>query len=297
MISIALEVLLFLYVPFTLVAIIFYTVIYESKSLIYIKMIVSELPAGQLSQDENFHEYSSDSSRRFSIFYLPAGIYKFYFLTWTRDEKFHFLKILSLKQLCDKKIVEKENKLQSISDNSYAKYSASDEKKYHIELLQDQCKELQDREKVAQFKAGFYLTTLVLAITSIFKNIQNVNIVLHWNIYQQVAFGLMVLYIVNVIILLFGFVSVKGYRKEKYSDFRESNQQEKLFYMYWYKKFQRLRVYTDRDVTFILNIENYLKLIILWSLIFISLLIFEGEKECCKSPIYQDMNLTYKVIK
>jgi len=299
MINYIINTILYLYFPFTLIAIIFYTIIYESKSLIYLKMIVSELPAGQLSQDDNFHEYINNSSRRFSLFYLPIGIYKIYFLTWTRDKKFHFLKILSLKELSDKKIEEKENRLQSISENSYGKYSISNEieKKYHIELLQDQCKELQDREKIAQFKAGFYLTTLVLAITSIFKNIQDIHLIFQWSIYKQVAFSLIILYIVNVVILLFGFVSIKSYKSEKYSDFRDSNKKEKLFYTYWYKKFQRLQVYTDRDITFILNIENYLKLIIAWSIIFISLLIFEGEKQCYKSHIYQDMNLTCKIIK
>jgi len=239
-------------------------------------MIISELPVAQLSEDETFHEYLCGLNPRYSLFYLPLGIYKIYFLTWTKNKQYHLLKILSLKELSDKKIEEKEKRLQSISDNSYEEYTISNEteKKYHIELLQDQCKELQDREKVAQFKAGFYLTTLVLAITSIFKNIQDINLIFQWSIYQQVAFGLIILYIINVVILLFGFVSVKSYKSEKYSDFRNSNKKEKLFYTYWYKKFQRLQVYTDRDITFILNIENYLKLIIIWSIIFIALLIF-----------------------
>lgn len=299
MINYVINAILYLYFPFTLIGIIFYTIIYESKSLTFIKMIVSELPAGQLSEDDNFHEYVDGVNIRYSLFYVPVGIYKIYFLTWTRDEKFHLWKVSSLKDICNKKIDDKEKKLQSLSDKSYEEYSKSNtiEQKYHIELLQDQCKELQDREKVAQFKAGFYLTTLVLAITSISKNIHDANLILNWSIYKQVIFSLIVLYIMNVIILLFGFVSVKGYKIEKYSNFKNSNKKEKLFYIYWYKKFQRLQVYTDRDITFILNIENYLKLIIVWSMILISLLIFEGEKQCCKNPIYQDMNSTCKVIK
>jgi hypothetical protein len=297
MINYLINAILYLYFPFTLLAMIYYIIVYESKSLTFMKMIMSELPVAQLSEDNNFHEYIDSQDFRYSLFYFPIGIYKIYFLTWTRDKKFHFLKILSLKELCDKKIEEKENRLQSISENSYEKYNTSDKKEYHIELLQDQCKELQDREKIAQFKAGFYLTTLVLAITSIFKNIHDTNLILNWSIYKQVIFGLIVLYIINVIILLFGFISVKGYKTERYSTFRDSSQEERLFYMYWYKKFQRLQVYTDRDISFILNIENYLKLIIVWSIIFMSLSIFQGEKQCYKNPIYQDMNSTCKIIK
>lgn len=276
MINYIINAILYLYFPFTLLIMIYYIIVYESKQLTFIKMIISELPVAQLSEDETFHEYLCGLNPRYSLFYLPLGIYKIYFLTWTKNKQYHLLKILSLKELSDKKIEEKEKRLQSISDNSYEEYTISNEteKKYHIELLQDQCKELQDREKVAQFKAGFYLTTLVLAITSIFKNIQDINLIFQWSIYQQVAFGLIILYIINVVILLFGFVSVKSYKSEKYSDFRNSNKKEKLFYTYWYKKFQRLQVYTDRDITFILNIENYLKLIIIWSIIFIALLIF-----------------------
>ncbi len=271
MINYLINIILYLYFPFTLLVMIYYIIVYESKKLTFLKMIISELPFAQLSEDNNFHEYLGGIDFRYSLLYFPFGTYKIYFLTWTRDRKFHFLKILSLKELYDKKIEEKENRLQSISSDSYEKFKASnnDEKKYHIELLQDHCKELQDREKVAHFKAGFYLTTLVLTITSMSKNIHNANIVLHWSIYKQMIFSLIVLYIINVIILLFAFVSVKGFRTEKYSDFRNSDEKEKLYYMYWYKKFQRLQVYTDRDITFILNIEKYLKLIVFWLAIFL----------------------------
>jgi len=299
MINYIINVILYLYFPFTLLAMIYYIIVYESKQLTFLKMIVSELPVAQLSEDETFHEYKKGSNPRYSLFYLPIGIYKIYFLTWTKDKKFHFLKILSLKKLCDKKIEEKESRLQSVCNDSYEKYSTSNEteKKFHIELLQDQCKELQDREKVAQFKAGFYLTSLVLIAGAIIKSINSADLIYQWNCYIQASFALIFLYIINVIILLFGFISVKKYKAERYSDFRNSEDKEKSYYTYWYKKFQRLQVYSTNDISFVLNIEKYLKLIVLWLVIFISLLVFKGEKQCYKNHIYQNMNLTYKIIK
>jgi len=268
MISIAIEALLFLYFPFTLIAIIFYTTIYESKSLIYIKMIVSELPAGQLSQDDNFHEYTNNSSRRFSLFYLPIGIYKIYFLTWTRDKKFHFLKILSLKELCNKKIDEKENRLQSISDNSYKKYSISNEteKEQHMQLLQDLTKQMQERKTTAQFKAMFYMTALAAILSVLVSKFDKIKNILSLTTIEQVVIALILLYILNALFLLLSFLSVGSYKSETYSHFRDSMDKDKLYYMYWYKQYQRLQKYTDRDISHISNIEKYLKIITAWTI-------------------------------
>ena len=268
MISIAIEALLFLYFPFTLIAIIFYTTIYESKSLIYIKMIVSELPAGQLSQDDNFHEYTNNSSRRFSLFYLPIGIYKIYFLTWTRDKKFHFLKILSLKELCNKKIGEKENRLQSISDNSYKKYSISNEteKEQHMQLLQDLTKQMQERKTTAQFKAMFYMTALAAILSVLVSKFDKIKNILSLTTIEQVVIALILLYILNALFLLLSFLSVGSYKSETYSHFRDSMDKDKLYYMYWYKQYQRLQKYTDRDISHISNIEKYLKIITAWTI-------------------------------
>lgn len=265
MISIIIEALLFLYFPFTLIAIIFYTIIYESKNLIYIKMIVSELPAGQLSQDDNFHEYSNNSSCRFSLFYFPIGIYKIYFLTWTRDIKFHFLKILSLKKLCDKKIEEKENRLQSISDNSYEKYTISNEteKQQHILLLQDLSKQMQERKKTVQFKAMFYITALAAILSVLVSKFDKINIL---SFIEQIVIALILLYILNALFLLLSFLSVGSYKSETYSHFKDSMDKDKLYYMYWYKQYQRLKKYTDRDVSYISNIEKYLKIITAWTI-------------------------------
>jgi len=268
MISIAIEALLFIYFPFTLIAIIFYTIIYESNSLTYIKMIVSELPAGQLSQDDNFHEYTNNSSRRFSLFYLPIGVYKIYFLTWTRDKKFHFLKILSLKELCDKKIEEKETKLQSISSNSYDKYSTSTdiEKQQHLSLLQDLSKQMQEREKTVQFKAMFYITALAAILSVLVSKFDKITNILSLTTTEQVVIALILLYILNALFLLLSFLSVGSYKSETYSHFRDSMDKDKLYYIYWYKQYQRLQKYTDRDVSYISNIEKYLKIITAWTI-------------------------------
>lgn len=298
MINTFINIILYLYAPFTLMAIIFYTIIYESKSMTFLKMIVSEIPAGQLSEDENFHEYTGGSSLRYSIFYIPFGIYKIYFLTWTRERKFHLYEIISLQTICNIQIDKKEHKLEEITQKSYHKYATSNEveKKQHIELLQEQCKDLQDREKVSQFKAGFYLTALALVIAAMADKIGDAHKILEWSLYQQIVFGLIALYVLNVLGLLFGFSSVKSYKSETYSDFRDSSEKEKKYYEYWYKKFQRLQIYTDREVSYIVNIEKFLKLIVVWSVIFTIILMIGGKEECTKNLSCQDMNLSCKIV-
>lgn len=297
MINTLINIILYLYAPLTLLAMIFYAVVYESKNMTFLKMIVSELPAGQLSEDENFHEYAGGASVRYSIFYFPFATYKIYFLTWTREKKFNLYEIISLQTICNTQIDKKEHKLKEITQKSYQKYAISneDEKKQHIELLQEQCKDLQDREKVSQFKAGFYLTALALVIAAMADKIGDAHKILDWNLYQQIVFGLITLYVLNVLGLLFGFSSVKSYNSETYSDFRDSSEKEKKYYEYWYMKFQRLQVYTDREVSYIVNIEKFLKLIVIWSVIFTIILMIGGKEECGKNLSCQDMNLSCKI--
>ncbi len=270
--------LLYLYFPITLVAMIFYAIVYGSKNNNLVKTVISELPVGQLSEDVNFHEYTGGSPIRYSIFYFPLGIYKIYFLSWTK-EKISLLKMISLISICNLKIEVKENKLNDLVEYHYDNFKEckDDEKKLNIEFLQDKCEEFKDRKKVAQFKAGFYFTNLSLVIAIIIKNIDKVVCIWDWSFYEKTVFVLIILYIINAFILLFSFVAVKGYKADKYSTFSNSTEKEKMFYSYWYKKFQRLQVYTDKDVSFIKNIEKYLKLIIIWSFVFALILII-GER-------------------
>lgn len=269
---------LYLYFPITLFAIIFYTIVYGAKDGNLVKTIISELPIGQLSEDENFHEYNGGSAMRYSLLYLPLGIYKIYLFTWTK-EKINLFYMISLPSICDHKISIKENKLDDLYRYHYEQYKQSEdkEKKFNLEFLQDKCKEFQDREKVAQFKAGFYFTTLSLVIAVITKNTDKLTNIMSWGIYEKSIFFLIVLYLINAFILLFSFIAVKSYTADKYSTFSNSREKEKMFFSYWYKKFQRLSVYTTKDISFIKNIEKYLKLIIVWSFIFVLILIAGGK--------------------
>lgn len=299
MINYIINAILYLYFPFTLIAIIFYTIIYESKSLTFIKMIVSELPAGQLSEDDNFHEYVSGEKIRYSLFYLPIGIYKIYFLTWTRDKNFHLWKILSLKDICNQKIDDKEKQLQSLSDKSYKEYSKSNEieKKQHLILLQDLIKQMKEIEKTAQFKAMFYITTLAAILSVLISKFNEIEKIFTLNTYEQVVITLIVLYILNALFLLLSFLSVGEYKSETYLDFKSSTQKEKTYYEYWYKQYIRLQKYSTRDISFITNIEKYLKITTFWTIILALLFLLGGTKVCSKNHICQDMNLTCKIIK
>jgi len=275
--------LLYLYFPVTLSAIIFYALIYNAKDNNIIKIIVSELPIAQLSSDDNFHAYNEKLPKRYSLLYIPLGIYKFYFFSWTwsqeeKDKKFNFFKILSLDKICDKKIENKEKGLDESTDKNYERFKTcnKEDRELHIKILEDKCKEFENRKSVSQFKAGFYFTTLALVLTTIAKNINEVQHFSDWTFYKQITFILILLYIINAFMLLFSFISVKGFKADMYSTFARANEKEEMFYDYWYKKFQRLQVTTTKDVSFILNIEHYLKLIVTWSMIF-TLILMIGE--------------------
>ena len=246
---------------------------------IFIKNIINELPFIQFSTDNNFHTYRVDSDKRYSLFYLPFGTYKFYFLTWGDTFSWKFFDKISLSKITNKTIEEKENRLNDLAEKNYSRYNKSteEEQELHIKILEDKCKEQESRKSVAQFKSGFYFTGLLFILTTVIKNISAIGSFWSWSLYQQIILSLIFLYIINIFLLLFSFISVKGSLSEKYTTFAYSDEKEKSFYIYWYKKHQRLDVRTTRDVSFIVNIEKYLKLIITWSIIFTLILIIGGK--------------------
>jgi len=208
------------------------------------------------------------------------GIYKVYLLTWTKDKKFRLLKILSLKDICNQKIEDKEKKLQLLSDKSYEEYSKSSdiEKEQHLILLQDLIKQMQEIERTAQFKAMFYITTLAAILSVLVSKINDIEKIFTLNIYEQTTIALIVLYILNALLLLLSFLSVSEYKSETYSDFKKSNQKSKKYFEYWYKQYQRLQKYSTRDISFITNIEKYLKVATFWTIILALLFLLGGIK-------------------
>lgn len=270
--------LFILYIIYSAIMIFFIIEAYYKKGfLTFIKNIVNELPLTLFSTDKNFHSYQVNSDRRYSLFYLPFGSDKFYFLTWGDTFSWKFFDKISLSEMTNKKIEEKEERLSNLAEKNYSRYNVSEEKELHIKLLEDKCKEQESRKSVAQFKSGFYFTGLLFILTTVIKNTSAINSFWTWSLYQQIILSLIFLYIINVFLLLFSFVSVKGFLSEKYTTFTRSDEKEKSFYIYWYKKYQRLEARTTRDITFIVNIERYLKLIVTWSTIFILILIIGGK--------------------
>ncbi len=245
MIDFILDAILYVYFSIILSLIIYHTVVYESILTNLIKMIISELPFAQPSEDHNFHEYNGGYDCRYSLLYFPLGIYKLYIFTWTSKKQFHFFKAISLKEICQAKIDENENKLEEITTKSYSKYStsSSDEKEQHIELLKDLSTQMQEREKVAQFKAMFYITVLAAILSVVFSKYNELYKIMEFTLFEQFTIGVIAIYMSNAVFILLSFLSVGNYLSETYSDFRNSREKDKNYYAYWYKQRLLYNVY------------------------------------------------------
>jgi hypothetical protein len=136
---------------------------------------------------------------------------------------------------------------------------------------------MQEREKTAQFKAMFYITALAAILSVLVSKFNEIDKLLSLTIFEQVSMALIILYILNALFLLLSFLSVGSYKSETYSGFRDSTKKDKVYYEYWYKQYQRLQKYTDRDVSYIANIEKYLKVITAWTIILALLFLIGGN--------------------
>jgi len=230
-----------------------------------LKSFITELPIVQISQDEYFHELKNpEKDMRFSFLYIPMGIYKFYLFTYSEVEGWSLIKILSLLDRHEKEKDKIENKLRRITTKSWQKVDLEDIAD-HLDFLKDRCQYYMNVKNTANIKGTFYITIIAAVISVYLGKIDQLGNLLEENLLTIFGLSVIFLYLTNITILLLSFIGVKGYELMKYSTFRDEYENPKKgLYDYWYTRFQRLQVYARSDTDFILNAENYIKLLFVW---------------------------------
>lgn len=175
-----------------------------------------------------------------------------------------------------KEINDKKNKLPQIEEMNLNKFNAEtqkEDKELYIKVLEDKINEFEKIEDTAKLKRAFYIAIVAGIISATIGNIHKVKEVFDYNFFIIAIFIMLLIFFTNMVILLFQFDSVRGYYSGMYSEFREESKKEKAYFLYLYRKMKWVQLYSNQDVSYILNIEDYIKsffiLITLLAFIFI----------------------------
>lgn len=259
-----------IYFPVTLGIMIIYALIYENKHPFanLMQMIVSELPLMQVSQDIYFHECKDNySERRYSLLYFPLWTYKIYFFTYTKSQKFQFYHSLSFGQIYEKRQDNLEKTLPTKMNLSWEKIDYNNQRilDNNFKFLKERCLEFKDIQNTAKLKGAFYITIIAAIISAFIGQINQIKCLITYHFEIKIVISLLFLYFINITVLLLNFMGIKSFIQEKYSDFRdEFHSSDKGLYNYWYMNFLRLAIVSNRDTSYILNVEKYIKLFLLW---------------------------------
>lgn len=258
-----------------LVYILILLLIYTSDNVIsklLKKYIFSDVPFLQISDDSNFHTVESKktlSKYRFSLFFIPFGQYKIYFVTY--KEKFKWISILSFEEIMQDRFVKTETKMkQDYNHISTNLLNTPDDKKNSIEILKDNITLYNNIKNITMTKSTIYVALLAAIFTMLSTQNTFFNDLL--KIYEvdsivvKFLFTYWLVIFFNFSIFNIQLISVHNIHRETYDDFVNKLSMDEVKYFYNNNCFDAF--YSRKLVSYMRNIELYLKRIFVLGIIF-----------------------------
>lgn len=235
------------------------------------KYIFSDIPFLQISDDSNFHTVETKKpllTYRFSLFFIPFGQYKIYFVTY--KEKFKWISILSFEEIMQDKFVKTVAKMAQDYNYIAAKLlNEPRDKKNSIEILKDNITLYSNIKNITMTKSTIYIALLAVIITLLLTKDTSINGLLtiysQDNIYVKILFSYWLLMLANFLIFNLQLISVHNTHRETFDDFISKLNMDEV--KYFYKNNCLDAFYSRKLVSYMRNIEIYLKKSLLLSII------------------------------
>lgn len=249
------------------------------NNLVYLlSYIFSRSPLFSITLDERFHEISNknydNNKLRTSFFSFGLGVRKLYFLTYKKGEGFRFFKVIKLEDIQaipNNEMIENKSKEYL----NHIKSKEAQDVEVEKEFIQYRISQEENKKNIALSKINNYI-----AITSILVPILASNVI---QAYSQISSKYKIILLavtgytlINVILYILAFLKVKGFTRSTFADVKNSNEHKnkivQSFYADWYSMKEESTIY----VTFVTNVERYLKLVIASTLCILFLGNFSG---------------------
>lgn len=228
---------------------------------------LSRSPIFTISIDTNFHEIGWNeegiNNVRFSLISFGMGTYKIYFFTicekqynWIKCLKLSDIRKLPMEEEINKKVSNYRDRLVGKSDSVIS--SELDFIKYKI----GQCENAKNN---ASNKINFYNAVIMVFIGLVFSEWTNLFPVLKKSIVLEISGIAFVYVVINITVIIFSFMGVKGYVRASFKSIKESADKDHNIALSsaYYKEWQAIRQEAPYFVTYVTNLERYMKCFVL----------------------------------
>ena len=236
-----------------------------NKIIYGMTFLFSRSPICSITLDKQFHNISANNFNptdlRISIFSLGLGIKKIYMFTWKYNEKFSLIKVLDLNDI-NKLPSNEEIRVKTNLYHEFIKDMESTDIESEIDFLKYKITQAENTKNLTISKANNYTTVMLVLITLILTiTPNNIN---KMNINFKLLIGIIIVYnLINIVIYLLEFYKVRSFNRSKFSDLKQSdkhlNKLAESYYADWYS----IKGEASFFVTYVVNVERYLKYFIL----------------------------------
>lgn len=244
------------------------------KNILFVIIwILSRCPLISITLDKNFHEicrrdlksFNDLKNFRYSLISLGFGVVKIYLCTYKKNEKFKFIKILKLEDI-EKIPTEKEVNNKTEIYNTHIESLSEKDINIEIDFLKYKIDEEEDRKSISTNKMNTY-TAIVLVVIPLLSNWFIGNYYKANNILSQTSLFAIAYCMLNITLYILNFYVVRAFARSCFKDLKlSSNHIAKLAKSY-YEDWYNIKSEADFIVTFVRNVERYIKCVSLGLLI------------------------------
>lgn len=266
------------------------------RLIYYILWILSRFPVISITLDENFHNIDNNKFNykdlRYSLFSLGIGIYKIYFLTYKNGERLRIFKVLRLNEII-KAPSENEISEKVANYSEHISSMQSDDINLEIDFLKYKISDEESTKSTATNKINNYTAIILVVLPLICAG--GLRFVLNLNNIFFIVLAVIIFYsVVNIIIFILNFYKVNSFLRSKFGDLKNSsNHQTKLaesYYEDWYSIKSEAPIF----VSFVTNVERYLKITIICMVLFLIVLNINSIYPKTNIP-KQETNISYSI--
>ena len=232
---------------------------------------LSYSPILAVTDDNNFgtNETKPNAAIRLSLINLYLGRYAVYFCTFLFWKKrFRLFDLISLEN------AGTNGKDREIDDcvKRYKETHLKDLKDEDLLVEEDYLKYLGEKEakriEKSETKISIY-STVVLFIIPIVLVFFDIKAICSYQWYELIVLGFILYCCLNIVLLLFSSIKVSGIRLSSFKDLRASNDKKKKAVESYYFDWQSRKNKADIAVSYVINIEGWIKKTIVFLLIIV----------------------------
>lgn len=257
--------------------------------------LLSRSPMLSLTLDKSFHNVSNKNFQykelRISLFSMGIGCIKIYFITFKKEDGFKFIKVLKLSDI--KKIPTKETIEEKVNIyKQHVSQKENDKIQIEIEFLKYKIENEETIKNNAANKISNYTAIMLVFIPLIISG--GIKLANNLSTSFKLIFWTIIIYnLENIVMYILDFLKVKAFYRSAFSELKNCSKHLQKLAESYYEDWYSIKSEAPLFVTYVLEIERYLKYTLVYIMIFFCINTFSSiysSKMCTNINVQQSSN-------